>query len=166
MADTTDQLQLVGYVGLVDSRETPAYLKILDGKLDLILDRILSLTEQENLMSAEVDRIKASVTGLTTISQSAVALLTELGNEIRARQDDPAALTALANEVDQRKMELAAAITANTPATPSGSGAGGGTPTTPTAPTPTPTAGAAPGGAGGAGQATSAGAGSTVKSGG
>jgi ABC-type transporter Mla MlaB component len=157
--------QLIGYVRLVDP-ETSAYLKILDGKLDLILDRILSLTEQGNAMSAEVDRIKASVAGLTSISHSAITLLTELGNEIRARQDDPAALTALANEVDQRKQELAAAITANTPAAPPPP-TNPPTPGTPTAPTaPAPTAGATPGGAGGAGQASAAAAGSTTKSGG
>jgi hypothetical protein len=87
------------------------------------------------VVTAEVDRIKSSVQQLTDVNHSAITLLGDLAARVRALQADPAALTALADEIDQRKAELAQAVLTNTPAAP--------TPPAPPAPPapPTPAAG-------------------------
>lgn len=66
-------------------------------------------------MSEITTRLTASVTNLTNVSASAVALFGALAQEIRDAQDDPAALAALADQIDTDSASLAAAITANTP---------------------------------------------------
>lgn len=133
-----------------------AYLEMIDGKLDLVVTRIGLLQTWSTDMSAEVDRLKASVANLATIDQSVVTLLGGLTAQIRTLQNDPAALTALADEVDARVSELNAAVTANTPATTTAAPTTSSVaPTTTTAP---------PAGAGGGGTTTAvsgAGAGAT-----
>jgi hypothetical protein len=98
--------------------EATALLNLISAKLDLMLVRQAASRESEEAMSAEVDRIKNSVSQLTTVSQSAIALLGDLAARVRALQADPAALTALADEIDHRKAELAQAVLSNTPAGP------------------------------------------------
>ena len=66
-------------------------------------------------MSAELDRVKASVTALTTVITSAENLLGQLAALVRANATDPIELNRIADEIDARKGELAAAVTANTP---------------------------------------------------
>jgi hypothetical protein len=130
MDETTAWLNLVS-----------ARLAVVDAKLDLALLRLGASEERDLAMSAEVDRIRASVTQLTSVTQGAVTLLGQLAQRVRDLQSDPAALAALANEIDQRKAELAGAVQANTPA------AGGGGVTSPTPGTPpAPPAPPAPGG--------------------
>lgn len=84
----------------------------------------------EAILSAEVDRIRASVTQLTSVTQGAVTLLGQLAQRVRDLSGDPAALTALADEIDARKQGLASAVTTNTPAQGGGGtpAPGGGTP--------------------------------------
>lgn len=67
-------------------------------------------------MSAELDRLKASVTAITEVATSAEALLGRLSQIIRDNATNPAALTALADELDADKAGIAQAITDNTPA--------------------------------------------------
>jgi TolA-binding protein len=107
-----------------------ARLAVVDAKLDLVLLRLGASEEREVAMSAEVDRIRASVTQLTSVTQGAVTLLGQLAQRVRDLSGDPAALTALADEIDQRKQELATAVTTNTPAQGGGGtpAPGGGTP--------------------------------------
>jgi hypothetical protein len=105
--------------------EATALLNLISAKLDLMLVRQAASRESEEAMSAEVDRIKNSVSQLTTVSQSAIALLGDLAARVRALQADPAALTALADEIDHRKAELAQAVLSNTPAGPAGTPAQG-----------------------------------------
>jgi hypothetical protein len=105
--------------------EATALLNLISAKLDLMLARQAASRESEEAMSAEVDRIKNSVSQLTTVSQSAIALRGDLAARVRALQADPAALMALANEIDQRKGELSQAVLSNTPAgSPAGPAAG------------------------------------------
>ena len=66
-------------------------------------------------MSKELDRLKASVEAENTVIASAEALLAGLAQQIRDLASDPAALNALADEVDAKTAELSAAVTANTP---------------------------------------------------
>jgi chromosome segregation ATPase len=96
--------------------EATALLNLISAKLDLMLVRQAASRESEEAMSAEIDRIKNSVAQLTSVNQSAVALLGDLAARVRALQTDPAALTALADEIDRRKAELAQAVLSNTPA--------------------------------------------------
>lgn len=108
--------------------ETTALLNLINAKLDLLLVKLGRGEERELAMSAEVDRIKASVERLTSVNQSAITLMTTLAGEIRARLGDQAALTQLADEIDTRASELAAAVQTNTPgAGGTAGGAGGGT---------------------------------------
>jgi hypothetical protein len=106
--------------------EATALLNLISAKLDLLLIRQAASQQTEASMSAEVDRIKASVQQLTDVNHSAIILLGDLASRVRALQADPAALTALADEIDARKAELAQAVLTNTPAAP--------TPPTPPAP--------------------------------
>jgi chromosome segregation ATPase len=99
-----------------------AQVEYLSAAMRVVLTKLGLSLEWEKAMSAEIDRIKTSVTQLTSVTQGAVTLLGQLAQRVRDLQADPAALTALADEIDQRKQELAGAIQANTP--PAG---GGGT---------------------------------------
>jgi uncharacterized protein YoxC len=109
--------QLLGEIRLVMADDLSGYLKVTDGKLDLVLARLNTLQETVNIMSAEVDRLKASVVQLATVDQSVITLLRGMSDQIRALKQDPAALTALADEVDARVKELGDAVTANTATT-------------------------------------------------
>jgi hypothetical protein len=69
-------------------------------------------------MSVQLDTLAAEVTEMTTVVDSAVALLNGLSAQIVALKDDPARLLALAADLDAKANELAAAVAANTPAAP------------------------------------------------
>jgi hypothetical protein len=64
----------------------------------------------------ELDTLKASVAQTTTVEQSAIELLQGLSAQIASLKTDPAALQALSDSLSAKASELAAAITANTPA--------------------------------------------------
>jgi chromosome segregation ATPase len=103
-----------------------AQVEYLSAAMRVVLTKLGLSLEWEKAMSAEIDRIKTSVTQLTSVTQGAVTLLGQLAQRVRDLQADPAALTALADEIDQRKAELAQAVTTNTPAAPGGGTAGAG----------------------------------------
>lgn len=69
-------------------------------------------------MSAQLDTLTNEVAETKTVVQSAVTLIEGLAQQIRDLKDDPAALEALAAELDSTTNALAAAVTANTPAEP------------------------------------------------
>lgn len=79
---------------------------------------IEKLLREIKIMAGELDRLATEVSETTTVVGSAVALLNTLGDLIRQNVNDPARLTALADELDQKQAELAAAIAANTLAAP------------------------------------------------
>ncbi len=87
-------------------------LERIEAKLDKLLEQLLRI---EGIVSAELDRVKTAVTALTTVTASAVTLLGDLAALVRANATDPAELNRIADEIDARKAELAAAITQNTP---------------------------------------------------
>lgn len=74
--------------------------------------------QQEKIMSAELDTLSAQVHANGDVVDSAVALINGLADQIRALANDPVALTALADELQQKDAALAAAVAANTPAPP------------------------------------------------
>jgi hypothetical protein len=100
-------------------------LKRLQASVDGLACRVV---EGSAAVSAELERLKGSVTNLTTVTQSVLALVGTMAQQIRDMKNDPAALTAYADEVDARVGELTTAVTSNTPAQ-----------TEPPAPGPTPT---------------------------
>jgi len=67
-------------------------------------------------MSAQLDRLTASVAALKTVDASAAAMIAGLAQQIRDAGTDPVALAALADDIDADKAALAAAVAANTPA--------------------------------------------------
>ncbi len=85
-------------------------------KLDHLHTHQLETLKELKAMSAELDRLKASVAALTTSEKSLVALVKGLAQLIRDNATDPAALNAIADEIDADNAEIAAAVTENTPA--------------------------------------------------
>ena len=67
---------------------------------------------------ADLTAIQTAVTENGDVEQSAVTLLGQLSALITANATDPAALQDLANTLEAQKADLAAAVTANTPAAP------------------------------------------------
>jgi DNA repair ATPase RecN len=89
---------------------------------DEVLHNIFTLTQsihsKLNEMTPELQRLTDEITEMKTVNQSAIALLQNLSQLIRDNANDPAALTALADELDSENKKLADAVTANTPAQP------------------------------------------------
>lgn len=85
-----------------------------------LLHKIL---ERITTMSAALDRLTQEVAENRTAVDSAITLIGGLADQIRELKDDPAALEALANELEQQQADIGAAVTANTPSE------GGGEPT-------------------------------------
>lgn len=65
-----------------------------------------------------VNKVESEVTELTTVVDSAVALINGLSQQIRDTAGDAAKANALADTLDKKANELADAVAANTPATP------------------------------------------------
>jgi hypothetical protein len=89
---------------------------ILGGRADLaILTGVALILWKVLTMSDAVDRIESEVAEAKSVAQSAIALLGGLSQQIRDNAQDPAKLTALADELDANNAALAAAVVANTP---------------------------------------------------
>ncbi len=87
-------------------------------QLDRIEYQLARLQATENHEMAALDQITADVAANTDATNSAIALLTALHDELVAAGTDPAALAALATNLEANTTALAAAVTANTPAAP------------------------------------------------
>jgi hypothetical protein len=68
------------------------------------------------MAAIDLTAITQSVTDTTTVEDSAILLLGQLADLLRANANVPGAITALASQLDAKKQALADAITANTPA--------------------------------------------------
>lgn len=88
----------------------------LELKVDEANRHLHTLLERTDKLSAEIDRLTASVTALTTVDDSLVALVGNLAQLIRDNAADPAALNSLADKLDAESAKVAAAVTDNTPA--------------------------------------------------
>ena len=67
---------------------------------------------------AAIDDLTAQVAQNTSVEESAVTLINGLAAQLAAAGTDPAKLTALQTSLAASAKDLAAAITANTPAAP------------------------------------------------
>ncbi len=96
--------------------------------IEALLRILIAKVEQ---MSAELDRLTASVAAETSKTESLITLVNGLAQIIRDNTGNPAALTALADSLDAETSKIQAALDANTPTAPSAPPA-----TTPAAPAP------------------------------
>lgn len=94
---------------LKPSDELLATLARIEGLAKLIYRR-------QEIMSGELDRLTEEVAQIGTVVDSAVATIQGMAQQIRDLKDDPAKLAALADSLDAKAAELAAAIVAGTPA--------------------------------------------------
>lgn len=69
-------------------------------------------------MSAEMDRLEASVKRNTAVGSSVLALLAGIASQVRDAAGDRAKSLALADEIDKDSADLEAAVLANTPTPP------------------------------------------------
>ncbi len=83
-----------------------------DPRIDLVLAKLEAM---ETHMSAEMDDLAAQVHANTDVANSAVALINGIADRIAAAAGDPAAVTALADELRASDAALAASVVANTP---------------------------------------------------
>jgi len=83
------------------------------------LDILSRAEEGRAIMSqADIDALRSTVEENNSVIDSAVVLINGLAAQIRDLSDDPAQLRTLADSLDQKSGELAAAVTANTAAPP------------------------------------------------
>lgn len=69
-------------------------------------------------MPMDLTRLQDAVTRDNTVNQSAITLLANLAQLVRDTAGDPAAVNALADQLDAQQQALADAVVANTPAAP------------------------------------------------
>jgi predicted nucleic acid-binding Zn-ribbon protein len=86
--------------------------------LNQILASQIRLEKTMSTTNTALATLQAQVTQNETIEESAVTLITGLAAQIAAAGTDPVALKALSDGLNKSATDLAAAITANTPAAP------------------------------------------------
>ena len=67
---------------------------------------------------AVLDEVVAEVSEITTVVDSAIALIKSIKEKLDAAGTDPAKLAEIRNQLDAKGNELAAAVAANTPSEP------------------------------------------------
>jgi hypothetical protein len=82
--------------------------------LEDVYSKLLVLITMGADMSAELDRLTTEVSETKTVVDSAITLLGGLSQQIRDLKDDPAKLSALADDLDAKTNALAAAVAENT----------------------------------------------------
>jgi replication-associated recombination protein RarA len=84
----------------------------------VIYRQLVQINLKEDIQMADLSALQTAVEATTTVEQSAIELLGQLAQMLRDAATDPAAIQALATQLDTKKAELADAVTANTPAAP------------------------------------------------
>jgi predicted nucleic acid-binding Zn-ribbon protein len=107
---------------LAEALSRPLRLEIIhrdarvEEKLDRALELLTALKTQGDAMATDLTRLTTEVTENSSAIDSAVTLIEGLAEQIRQLATDPAALNALADQLDASSNRLAAAVQANTPA--------------------------------------------------
>lgn len=84
--------------------------------LSQILAQLRALAVTESHMSAELDALTAQVEATDNAQQSALVLINGIAARLAEAGTDPAKLQALTESLKTNSDQLAAAVTANTPA--------------------------------------------------
>lgn len=82
-------------------------------KFDCVEHILNRIWKEVKKMSEELDTLTVEVTEMATVVDSAILLIQGLAARLEDIADDPAAILALANELDSKAGELAAAVAAN-----------------------------------------------------
>lgn len=90
----------------------------INRKLEHNHELLHQIKEGMLIMSAALDRLTQEVAETKTAVASVLTLVAGLAQQIRDNAENPAALEALADDLDASQKEIADAITANTPETP------------------------------------------------
>jgi len=85
-----------------------------------VVSLLKTILEKEKATMATLADIKAKVDAEKTVEDSIVTLLTSVSQQLKdaIASNDPAAMQAIADELDANTAALSAAVTANTPAAP------------------------------------------------
>ena len=84
-------------------------------ELGFIRRTLETLANQGAIMAGELQRLQTEVSEMAGVVDSAVVLINGLAQQIRDLATDPAALNAMADDLDAKAGALAAAVAANTP---------------------------------------------------
>ena len=89
-------------------------------QLDRIERKLDALAYGVFKMSAEMDALRAAVTSQRSVVDGVVTMLSDLASRLKAAiaDDDPAALAAIAADIDSNTKALADAVMANTEPAP------------------------------------------------
>lgn len=90
----------------------------VDAQITEILKLLRQILKKEALVALDLSTITADIQSNSDAVDSAVELLTTLASEIAANANDPAAISALAAQLEAKTQALADAVVANTPAAP------------------------------------------------
>ena len=111
---------IAGILERIDA-EMAAMLAVQQTTLELVQSIVRKENQQlaqEADMSAQLDNLKTKVAANTTVIQSAIVFINGLAQALKDARDDPAAIDALAAELETRDQELSGALVTNTPAAP------------------------------------------------
>ena len=99
--------------------DTKFRLNQIEGKLDRLFSVLRIDQHGRKDIMALIDDISADVASNTSAVGSAVTLLQNLSAALAAAGTDPVKLQAIKDALEKNTADLAAAVTANTPAAPS-----------------------------------------------
>lgn len=114
MCDSEDALQLASKhdIRVLTKRIHDLHEHLIRG----IQAILTAIQEGSTMVSQQLANLQAKVEQNNSVIDSAVTLLNGLSQQLRDIKDDPAAIQALADQLDSKDTELATAITTNTPA--------------------------------------------------
>lgn len=95
-----------------------AQMQVIHGRLDNLFRIMRNLQQMELQTMTDLSDLQAAVDEDVTVDQSAITLISGLADQIEALSTDPAALAALAAQMRSTSADLAAAVSAHTPAAP------------------------------------------------
>ena len=90
----------------------------LNNKLDQLLAATAGLSKELTIMAGELDTLETRVTETKDAEDSAILLLNQLADMLRAAASDPARILSLADQLKAKSDALGAAVVANTPQAP------------------------------------------------
>jgi hypothetical protein len=95
-------------------------LQSIEGKINRALGMALGDAQRDIVMAKSLERITKEVEEQGDVVQSAATLIEGLAQQIRDAAGDEDKLNQLADKLDAQQQQLAQAVAANTPHTPSG----------------------------------------------